>query len=287
MTLEGSAEACAALLTASGPPVLLTGAGISTDSGIPDYRGPDGRQRRGAPISYHEFRRKPSARRRYWARSTLGWPHVAAAQPNDGHRVLAALQRAGLFGPIITQNVDKLHQSAGSSRVIDLHGSLAEAICLNCGTIESRVAVQRRILAANPAWKAACGAVAPDGDVQLDATRERTFQVPACGRCGGVLKPNVVLFGENVPRSRVNRAFRLFDSAGSLLVLGSSLTVFSGYRFVLHAQNLGIPVVIVNDGKTRGDKHSTLKVSARLGQLLPALHARLYTRRVEPAVLPY
>ncbi len=254
---------------------MLTGAGISTDSGIPDYRGPDALQRRGNPISYQDFRRSSAARRRYWARSALGWPHIAAAQPNLAHRIVAELQRQGIFGPVVTQNVDKLHQAAGSNAVIDLHGTLAEAICLTCGALEARSALQRRILEANPDWFTETRAIAPDGDIELHQDYEAAFRAPECLHCGGPLKPNVVLFGENVPRERVDRAFRLLSAAGCLVAVGSSLTVFSGYRFVLEAHERGVPVVILNDGLTRADALCTIKVTGRLSDLLPALQARL------------
>ncbi len=254
---------------------MLTGAGVSTDSGIPDYRGPDAVQRRGNPIGYQEFRRSTAARRRYWARSAIGWPHIAAARPNLAHRVVAELQRQGAFGPVVTQNVDKLHQAAGSRTVIDLHGTLAEAVCLACGALEARSALQHRILRANPDWITETQAIAPDGDIELNRDHEAAFRVPKCLHCGGPLKPNVVLFGETVPRERVERAFRLLSSAGCLVALGSSLTVFSGYRFVLKAHKLGIPIVILNDGRTRADEICSLKVTGRLSALLPTLRARL------------
>lgn len=237
--------------------VALTGAGMSTDSGIPDYRGPGSVDRR--PMTYQEFVSGPDARRHYWARSYVGWSRMHLAEPNAGHLALARLQQAGVCRGLITQNVDGLHERAGSSAYA-LHGRIAEVVCLDCRVQTSREALQRRMAAANPGWLELHRDVAdrPDGDVELAETAG--FVVPGCDRCGGVLKPDVVYFGENVPKPRVQRCYDLVDTAPALLVLGSSLTVMSGLRFVRHAHKRGTPVVIVNRGVTRGDDLASHKL---------------------------
>jgi NAD-dependent SIR2 family protein deacetylase len=252
-----------------GGAVVLSGAGLSTESGIPDYRGPSGRARRAQPMTYQAFTASAAARQRYWARSHLGWRHIAAAVPNSGHRAVAALERQGLVRGIITQNVDGLHQAAGAQLVTELHGSLHRVVCLSCWSRSTRVALDRRFRAANPAWSPLSGAaVNPDGDVALDDVDG--FAVVDCEGCGGVLKPDVVFFGENVPRERAAFCYDLVSSASSLVVLGSSLTVMSGFRYVRHAASLGIPVVIVNQGATRGDLLAAATLDAPLGWVLPA-----------------
>lgn len=272
-------EALARLLSARRA-VALTGAGCSTESGIPDYRGPlpDGRARPArTPIDYREFIGSAAARRRYWARAVLGWTAVARARPNPAHRALAALEQSGALAGVITQNVDGLHAAAGSRRVIELHGALARVVCLGCGTLGSRAALQERLLAQNPGWAARAGgaALAPDGDAELGGEAVARFAVGACGACGGVLKPDVVFFGETVPRVVVDAAWALLAEAEVLLVVGSSLTVYSGYRFVRRAAEQRTPVAIVNQGPTRGDDHAAIKVEARAGRVLPALARRL------------
>jgi len=253
--------------------VALVGAGLSTDSGIPDYRGA-GRPPR-TPIVHRDFLASAATRRRYWARSFLGWPRVSAAAPNDGHRAIAALEEAGRLGGVITQNVDGLHQRADSRRVVELHGALAHVRCLGCGAVESRAAAQERLAALNAGWGGVAAAIAPDGDAELDAAALAGFVVADCHACGGILKPDVVFFGDNVQRPVLDEAWRLFDEAELLLVLGSSLTVWSGYRFVRRAAERGIPVAIVNLGPTRGDALATVRVDAPLGTVLPALAAAL------------
>jgi NAD-dependent SIR2 family protein deacetylase len=252
---------------------VLSGAGLSTESGIPDYRGPSGQARRaGQPMTYQEFTGSAEARRRYWARSHLGWRHVTAAPPNAGHRAVAALERAGLVSGIITQNVDGLHQAAGAASVTELHGSLHRVVCLSCWSRSAREDLDARLRAANPAWTAAAGqepAVNPDGDVALEETSG--FTVVDCLACGGLLKPDVVFFGENVPKPRVESCFSLVSSSAALVVLGSSLTVMSGLRYVRRASSLGIPVVIVNQGTTRGDDLATARLDAPLGAALTTL----------------
>ncbi|MFV2114558.1 NAD-dependent protein deacetylase [Micromonospora sp. LOL_025] len=262
-------------LVAGGGVVVLSGAGLSTESGIPDYRGPSGAARRHTPMTYQAFTRDAQARRRYWARSHLGWRTIARAVPNEGHRAVARLQRGGLVEGIITQNVDGLHTAAGSPQVVELHGRLDEVVCLGCGNQTSREELDRRLREANPDFDARVAAVNPDGDVDLADDEVAGFRTVDCTFCrGGMLKPDVVFFGETVPAARVARCFALVARARLLLVLGSSLTVMSGRRFVVRAAKLGIPVVIVNQGPTRGDGYAALTVDAPLGRLLPALADR-------------
>ncbi|SCF22870.1 NAD-dependent protein deacetylase, SIR2 family [Micromonospora purpureochromogenes] len=263
-------------LVAGGGVVVLSGAGLSTESGIPDYRGPSGAARRHSPMTYQTFTRDPLARRRYWARSHLGWRMIARAAPNDGHRAVARLQDAGLVDGVITQNVDGLHTAAGSPQVVELHGRLDEVVCLDCGNRTSREELDRRLREANPGFDAAVGTVNPDGDVELADEQVAGFRTVDCTFCGtGMLKPDVVFFGETVPAPRVSHCFAMVGAARLLLVLGSSLTVMSGRRFVLRAAKLGIPVVIANQGPTRGDGYAALTVDAPLGRLLPALADRV------------
>jgi len=250
--------------------VALTGAGLSTDSGIPDYRGPGSPRR--TPMTHQEFVSGAPAQCRYWARSHVGWARMAHAEPNAGHRALAGLERAGALQGLITQNVDGLHGAAGHRDVIDLHGRIADVVCLGCRAISPRAELQGRFTALNPGFVEAAGLAveaAPDGDAELVATDG--FRLAPCEACGGVLKPDVVFFGENVPRDRVVRAYELVEAAEALLVAGSSLTVMSGLRFVRHAHKIGIPVVIVNRGATRGDTFATVLVDAGCSEFLPAL----------------
>lgn len=252
--------------------VVLAGAGCSTESGIPDYRGPDARPR--APIQYGEFVRSEASRVRYWSRSAVGWPRFSAARPNAGHVALAELEDAGAVQGIITQNVDGLHHAAGSRRVVELHGSLASVRCLQCGEISSRAAFQDRLLSMNTEWARRLGPAveqAPDGDAELPAWAMEAFRVPACDACGGIIKPDVVFFGENVPAAWVEEAWRLFAEADVLLVAGSSLTVYSGRRFIYRAQQDGVPIGIINIGPTRADEMAAAKVEGPLGRILPQL----------------
>ena len=259
------------LLLASMPEgvVVLSGAGISTESGIPDYRGETGRARPATPMTYQAFTASAEARHRYWARSYLGWRHIARARPNAGHQAVAALEARGLVTNVVTQNVDGLHSAAGSSDVLELHGALRQVVCLRCGDVSPREGLQDRLAEANPSVRPGALPLKPDGDVDLEEVRG--FVVVDCVVCGGVLKPDVVFFGETVPRGRVNHAFAMVDRAGCLLVLGSSLAVMSGYRFVLHAARTGTTVAIVNQGPTRGDAVASVRVEASLGEVLPAL----------------
>lgn len=264
----GTSATDAALdLLATRPLVVLTGAGLSTDSGIPDYRGPGSPAR--TPMTYQEFVASPAAQRRYWARSHLGWQRMGRAVPNDGHRALAALDPDLL----ITQNVDGLHEAAGSRRLVALHGRVADVVCLSCRSTSSRQHLARVLDEHNPDWLARHGWVAsrPDGDVDLDETED--FVVPAC-ECGGPLKPDVVFFGENVPADRVAQCYAAVEGLGTdgvLLVAGSSLTVMSGLRFVKRAAAGGTPIVIVNRGSTRGDALATYKLEVGCSEFLTAL----------------
>jgi NAD-dependent SIR2 family protein deacetylase len=263
-------------LVASGGVLVLSGAGLSTESGIPDYRGPTGLARRATPMTYQDFTGSAAARRRYWARSYLGWRHIARSEPNDGHRAVAELSRRGLLTGIITQNVDGLQQEAGAFGVTELHGSLHRVACLSCGQRTPRAELDRRLAAANPGWKARLAALGsidrrPDGDAVLDDAAAESFRVADCAACHGVLKPDVVFFGENVPGTRVQACYAMVERSRALLVLGSSLTVMSGFRFVRHAARLGRPVVIVNQGPTRGDGYAAATLDAPLGQTLTAL----------------
>ncbi len=256
---------------------LLTGAGMSTDSGIPDYRGPESRKRRGGPIQHRDFVRSSEARRSYWARSFIGWHRVRDAKANEGHEAIAELERSGVVSGLVTQNVDGLHHAAGSSRVVELHGSLSRVRCLSCGREEERESVQRRLARLNPEWTGDSEAFAPDGDVELPPEMERNFCVPTCRHCGGVLKPDVVFFGDTVPKERVERAWDFFRDSDLVLVAGSSLTVFSGYRFVRAAAKEGKPVYIINRGETRGDAEAAVKLEGGVGELLPRLVEALHT----------
>jgi NAD-dependent SIR2 family protein deacetylase len=274
-TVEG-VPALADLL-ADGGALVLSGAGLSTDSGIPDYRGATGSLRRHTPMTWQTFTRDPRGRHRYWARSFVGWRQIGEARPNAGHRAVAALQAAGAVGAVITQNVDGLHQAAGAREVVELHGGLDRTVCLGCGDVADRAALDVRLRAANPGFRPEpTDEVNPDGDVELPEEALDGFVMVDCLACGGgPLKPDVVFFGETVPRDRVDHCFGLVDRARSLLVLGSSLTVMSGYRFVIHAAKRGIPVAIVNSGPTRGDAKADLKVDAPLGAVLPELARRV------------
>lgn len=250
---------------------VLTGAGISTDSGIPDYRGPGSPPR--TPMTYQQFVGDPVFRQRYWARNHVGWRRMDAARPNPGHRALARLERAGVVTGLITQNVDLLHTKAGSRRVLDLHGTYARVRCLRCDALISRMALADRLEAANPGFAEAATLdgleVAPDADAVVVDTG--SFRMVDCAHCGGMLKPDIVYFGENVPKDRVAAAFEVVDQAEVLLVAGSSLTVMSGLRFVRHAAKTGRAVAIVNRGHTRGDDLATLTVDASCSEVLSAL----------------
>jgi NAD+-dependent protein deacetylase sirtuin 4 len=257
--------------------VALTGAGCSTESGIPDYRGPGQAARPRSPILHDAFVRRPEVRQRYWARATVGWSRFSEAEPNPAHRALAALEEAGLLLGLITQNVDRLHHAAGSRRTIELHGALAEVRCLACGAREPRARVHQRLLAANPGWLDRVAAMAPDGDAELGPDQVGGFHVVSCGGCAGPLSPDVVFFGGTVPADTVAAAHALVDHAHAqaLLVVGSSLAVYSGYRFVRRASERGLGIGIVNLGPTRADALATVKLEARAGDALTRLASRL------------
>ena len=259
-------------LVRPGGVVVLSGAGLSTESGIPDYRGRSGAAvRRQAPMTHQAFVGDALARRRYWARSHVGWHVMSRALPNAGHRAVAQLERLGTVNGTITQNVDGLHTAAGSRRVVDLHGRLDRVVCLDCGDTTTRASLADRLARANSAWRAQATQVNPDGDMEVADEVLDDFVVVDCERCAGTLMPDVVYFGGTVPAPRVAEAFELVDSAYLLLVLGSSLTVFSGRRFVVHAARAGVAVAIINEGPTRGDAHATLKLESPLGDTLSEL----------------
>lgn len=251
---------------------VLTGAGISTDSGIPDYRGPDSPPAN--PMTIRQFTSSREFRQRYWARNHLGWRHMADTVPNAGHRALSSLEHAGVVSGVITQNVDLLHTKAGSRNVINLHGTYAQVVCLRCGHRLSRAALAEALETANPGFtdraeRAGGLAVAPDADAVVGDTD--SFQFVDCARCGGMLKPDIVYFGESVPKEVVDQAYSMVDECDALLVAGSSLTVFSGFRFVRHAAANGIPVAIINRGPTRGDDLAAVKVDAGCSPTLALL----------------
>ncbi|MFB7825647.1 NAD-dependent protein deacetylase [Streptomyces hydrogenans] len=255
--------------------LVLSGAGISTESGIPDYRGEGGSLARHTPMTYQDFTGGERARRRYWARSHLGWRTFGRARPNDGHRAVAAFGRGGLLTGVITQNVDGLHRAAGSDGVVELHGGLDRVVCLSCGDVSARRELARRLEEANPGFDPVPAAVNPDGDADLTDEQVADFHVVPCVVCGGVLKPDVVFFGETVPAERVERCRELVRGAASVLVLGSSLTVMSGLRFVRQAAQAGTPVVIVNRDATRGDTLAAARVALPLGKALTSVAERL------------
>ncbi len=250
---------------------VLTGAGISTDSGIPDYRGPKTLHIPRNPIKHDEFVQNAEARRRYWSRASRGYTAVLAARPNAAHHALAALQAQGAVSGIITQNVDGLHQRAGSHPVTELHGTLHKVDCLACAKTYPRLAIQAQIERENPGWIRPISELAPDGDTELVAAEYHRFVAPQCESCGGDLMPAVIFFGGCVPKLRTQQALDLVAQADGLLVIGSSLTVFSGYRFVRHAAKLDLPTAIVTLGFTRGDKHAAVKLDAPVGEVLPVL----------------
>ena len=250
---------------------MLTGAGCSAPSGIPDYRDAEGQWKRAQPMTYQAFAESESARRRYWARSLLGWRRICAAAPNAAHRALARLEVSGVSERLVTQNVDRLHQAAGSERVIDLHGRLDRVRCMGCGALSAREDFQATLSRLNPGWLALAASDAPDGDADLDGRDFATFAVPACADCGGALKPDVVFFGENVPRGRIEQAYADLDVADAMLVVGSSLMVYSGYRFAERASASGKPIAAVNLGRTRADPLIALKIEAPCEEALAFL----------------
>jgi NAD-dependent SIR2 family protein deacetylase len=257
---------------------VLTGAGVSTESGIPDYRSPEAAARERRPIHGPDFVRSAALRRRYWARAMAGWERFRLARPGPSHVALARLEEHGLVNGLVTQNVDRLHRNAGSRRVTELHGALAEVVCLDCGVLEDRDAVQARMGAQNPGWPfepSHIERMAPDGDAELPDSAIEQFVAPSCVQCGGVLKPNVVFFGHNVAKPVVDEAYDVVARAEALLVAGTSLAVFSGYRFLLRASDLKIPIYIVNRGPVRGEERAVLKVEESTGDTLATLAREL------------
>jgi NAD-dependent SIR2 family protein deacetylase len=254
---------------------VLTGAGISTASGIPGYRDASGRWLGGTPTQLREFLQLEAARQRYWARSMVGWLTVAAARPNGAHEALARLGALGRITQLVTQNVDGLHQRAGSTEVIELHGNIGRVVCLDCGEEHSRESVQHLLEAANPSLSRAVASPAPDGDAHVETASLENFRVPACTCCAGTLKPDVVFFGESVPRARVEDAAAALERADAVLVVGSSLTVYSGYRFCIWAQRLGKPIAALNLGLTRADPLLEMKIEQACAPALVQLVRQL------------
>jgi NAD-dependent SIR2 family protein deacetylase len=252
---------------------VLTGAGCSTDSGISDYRDANGDWKRARPVMFADFVGHEHTRKRYWARSLVGFRRMRTARPNDAHYALTDLQRRGRIGQLVTQNVDGLHQAAGSRDVIDLHGRIDAVLCLRCGRTFPREDLQRELVRRNPSFAVLDALDAPDGDADLDGMTFETFDVPECEACGGMLKPHVVFFGEGVPAERVHRALAAIDDADAMLVVGSSLMVYSGYRFAKAMADAGKPIAVVNLGRTRADEFAALKIAARCGDALRALTA--------------
>ncbi|GAB3041673.1 NAD-dependent protein deacetylase [Oleiagrimonas citrea] len=250
---------------------VLTGAGCSTDSGIPDYRDLEGDWKRPPPMTYQVFTGEPVGRARYWARSMIGWRHFSAARANATHHALTMLERTGRVQMLVTQNVDGLHQAAGSRAVIDLHGRLDRVRCLQCDAVVARTDYQQRLERENPAWSDLEATHAPDGDAYLERDDFHTFSIPACMQCGGIMKPDVVFFGENVPRHRLQQAMQHFERADALLVIGSSLMVYSGYRFAAAAARRGLPIAAVNLGRNRADPLLELKLDCRCDEALAFL----------------
>lgn len=256
-----------------GPVAVLTGAGLSTASGIPAYRDRLGNWQHPPPIQHRDFLDSAATRRRYWARSFVGWPTMQNAAPSAGHRALAALEAAGVVATVITQNVDGLHQQGGSRAVIELHGAIGQVRCLACDARLARAQVQERLALDNPDFDhlaARAAQAAPDGDARLAEALYIDFRIPDCPQCGGLLKPDVVFFGDRVPPERVAAASAAVEQAAALLVVGSSLMVYSGYRFATLAHRLGKPVFALNQGVTRADPLLTRKIEADCGAMLAA-----------------
>lgn len=254
---------------------VLTGAGCSTGSGIPDYRDRNGDWKRPAPVDFQSFCADHQVRQRYWARSLVGWQHFGRARPNPAHQALRDLESRGRLSMLVTQNVDGLHQAAGHRNVIDLHGRLDRIRCLQCDLVSDRTAFQQHLSDANPGWSSLQALQAPDGDADLEGVDFSSFEVPECTRCGGILKPDVVFYGENVPRSRLALAMEALQASDAVLVVGSSLMVLSGLRFVRNAVQMGLPVAAVNLGRTRADELISLKIEQSCTAALPALAERL------------
>ena len=265
---------------------ILTGAGCSTPSGIPDYRDAEGQWKRAQPVTYQAFMGEEKTRRRYWARSLVGWRLIRRAEPNEAHRALARLEAMGRSELLLTQNVDRLHQAAGSARVIDLHGRIDLVRCMDCGRRSPRVELQDELGRLNPDWLDLDATEAPDGDADLEGADFSSFVIPPCRQCGGVLKPDVVFFGENVPRDRVDAAFGHLDKSEAMLIVGSSLMVYSGFRFAERAASLGKPVAAINLGRTRADALLAFKAEAPCESALAfLLGSRAMSGPIQPAGL--
>lgn len=260
----------------------LTGAGVSTESGIPGYRGEGAPLRARPPLRIHELTADARGQRRYWARAFLGWPRMNRAVPNAAHVALAALERAGALLGVVTQNVDGLHRRAGSRRLVELHGALADVLCVGCGHSESRSGVHARFQAVNPGFESAAFPLLPDGDAELPDSVIERFVLVDCRRCGGALRPGVVFFGEHVPTVQARQADALVDEAGALLVVGSSLEVDSGLRLVRRARARGLPIAVVNRGPSKADAHATVRLDARAGDVLPRLAQALSSSWDQP-----
>jgi NAD-dependent SIR2 family protein deacetylase len=271
VTVSGGVSSELRELLARGQVMVLTGAGVSTESGIPDYRDERGEWKHDPPMQYRDFVGSEARRRRYWARSLLGWTRIRAARPNPAHAALAELEARGFVSLLVTQNVDGLHQSAGARNVVDLHGRLDRVVCLGCGHVSPRQTLQVRLAELNPEWAQRYAREAPDGDADPGDADYESFRVAPCELCGGVLKPDVVFFGEHVPAERVARAMAALSEARLLLIVGSSLMVFSGYRFARAAAQRQLPIAIVNRGRTRGDELALLKVEGDAGEQLSQL----------------
>ena len=277
--MTADAESLGVFLAQKNSVAVVSGAGVSTASGIPDYRDRNGDWKHTQPMQFGEFVASGDARRRYWARSYVGWQHFSKAEPNAAHRVLASLESAGKIDTLITQNVDGLHQAAGSRRVIDLHGDLSNVRCLGCDAVTARADYQRELRRANPDWHAEIHRYKPDGDAELAVNSHEDFVVPDCGNCGGVIKSDVVMFGESVPKQRVSDAMQAVERADALLVVGSSLMVFSGFRFARLAHANRTPIAIVNQGRTRADDIAELKVEEDCSEALRRAQQRLIPGR--------
>jgi len=259
-------------LLEDGNALVITGAGISTDSGIPDYRGPSGAaQRKHSPMTYQTFRTDPRGRHRYWARSHLGWPHMASAQPNAAHVAVAQWEQVGFLCGLITQNVDSLHTKAGHVNVVDLHGRLDTVMCMQCDRRVPRAQIHQELTKLNPTWNGVANLTNPDGDADLDEEFIDSFTMVHCSSCNGALKPDVVYFGENVPVERVEQCNALTDQCSSVIILGSTLSVYSARRFVMRAHKVGKPIAIVNQGETRFDEHAAIRLDAPLADVLPRI----------------
>jgi NAD-dependent SIR2 family protein deacetylase len=273
--MRSDGELLARFIERAGSVTALTGAGVSTASGIPEYRDQDGNWKHAKPVQFNDFRARERVRSRYWARSFAGWHRVNDARPNRAHNALAGLEQAGLLKTLITQNVDGLHHRAGSQSVIDLHGRLDAVRCLSCDVVTPRGQWQQRLLSGNPNWRVVAGGSKPDGDVQMSDVDSANFSVPDCDACGGIVKPDVVFFGEPVPQQRVAAAKDALAGSGALLIVGSSLMVFSGFRFARFALEFDKPIAIVNQGRTRADDLAHMKFDGDCGDVLDSTLKRL------------